>query len=159
VDFVDRFNAEKALESVRGLILHEKKLHVGWGMRNKKLFVYGLAKSANWEDEVLDLFRQHGDIEVDQCRFLASDKKCNGGVVAFCSREAAESARDALNGKWFQQHQLSVNWEQANIDIVSNEVDRTYAQVSAGVNALQGGLKYTEHPHFSVHVSFQSVKV
>jgi RNA recognition motif-containing protein len=204
VDFHARSDAEDALNGTLGLVLHGTNLDVKWGMRNKKLFVYGLAKSAKWEEEVLPLFSQYGAIHANhsQLQALQSNAKCNCGVVSFCSREGAERARDALHGRWLRGLQLSVNWEQQQqqqqqqadsggataststaaspllvterqqeamceekqsevLDAAASTTDGQ--QRTARIDQQPAGLKssfvYTEHPHFSVHISFQTVQV
>ena len=167
VDFEDRSDAERALESTNGLVLHNKKLQVRWGMRNKNLFINGVPKSAKW-NEVISLFAEYGAIDTKQSRVVPTSKNSYCGVVSYCSREHAQLAKDSLDGWSFLGHRLSVKWEQLNSSIYNdndndkvhcNDEENQFETSSAAAVTAATTTTYTQHPHFSVHISFQAAQV
>ena len=76
---------------------------------SKKLFVGNLSWGAT-EDQLRDLFAEHGEIEE---AVIITDKfsgRSKGfGFVTFVNDEDADKATEALNGKDFQGRDLTVN--------------------------------------------------
>ena len=76
---------------------------------NTKLFVGNLAYSVT-ENDLQDLFAQHGAvIEVNLMLDRATGKPRGFAFVTMESKEAADAASQALNGKDFQGRALTVN--------------------------------------------------
>mmetsp|Transcript_6771 Transcript_6771/g.11151 ORF Transcript_6771/g.11151 Transcript_6771/m.11151 type:complete len:162 (-) Transcript_6771:1561-2046(-) len=149
------------MANTQGLIVRDRALQIKWATRNKSLFVNSLAKSANWESEVLPLFAKYGALDMAQCRLISrSGKHVNSGIIVFQSRDDAQSARNNLNGKLFKKQKLFVKWEQSvyvipQVDAdASSEIDARgdKLDISNGPKHQQG---YTQYPHFSVHVRFR----
>ena len=76
---------------------------------NTKLFVGNLAYSVT-ENDLQDLFAQHGTvIEVNLMLDRATGKPRGFAFVTMESKEAADAATQALNGKDLQGRALTVN--------------------------------------------------
>ena len=104
VDYVNEADAERAIHTLNGLQLQNKRLKValarsGEGVKGANLYIRNIPKDVN-QDHLQEIFSQYGYII--NCRVLSdlnSGVSKGVGFVLFEKRDQADAAIDAFDGK------------------------------------------------------------
>eukprot|EP00468_Gymnochlora_sp_CCMP2014_P008231 CAMPEP_0167762284 /NCGR_PEP_ID=MMETSP0110_2-20121227/12678_1 /TAXON_ID=629695 /ORGANISM="Gymnochlora sp., Strain CCMP2014" /LENGTH=438 /DNA_ID=CAMNT_0007649133 /DNA_START=120 /DNA_END=1436 /DNA_ORIENTATION=- len=104
VQFSTHKEALKAKQESHGIEVSGRKIRTGWAQRNTSLFVGDLDSFVN-ANAYRMAFAQHGDLVDDETYFKVEK---GFGMVKFKTRESAEAAKTALNGKRIGQSKRPV---------------------------------------------------
>jgi RNA recognition motif-containing protein len=139
-------SAALCIERLNGVSLKGKQISVRWASRNKKLFITNIGRSVHIND-ILSLCEAYGSVCPERSSLNKADSGNIYAVVEFDRREAAETARLALNGSVLhlngEETTVFANWEQS-LSYRTNQSPESHP---------------SPFPYYSVHISFRATAV